>query len=880
MSDNAKMNCVLLCGGKGTRMQSETKHKVCFEIDGTPSILHTIGNFKKVGVDRFITVVGALSGQVTACVGNEFPETAFVYQKDQKGTGNAAKTGFAFIEKFGIEGPLIITMGDKIITPGFIKTAMEKFLNSGVDLLVCVQPQAVNPTGGRIVLDQKGKPLCNREELDTKRAMIYDEMYRLILEGLSKDDLFNRTEMYAESILSNGKKRERVLAELRTLVFDNTEDFKKTVKEKSVIKIGHIELKPAEVDQSAYTNASFYVLSAAAARYAFPLIGDNNAQGEEYLTDIIEILALHGGFRLEMEAVRDEYDILSFNNVEELLFIEDYFRQKKAGATDLPAASCYKPVQEWIALFEHPTRPLINYLAEIYGKDDDLIEERKKAYLSVLHLFAEKHGADRKVVLSRAPGRINLMGRHIDHRGGNVNVMSINKEVIIAAGGRPDDKVTMTNTQPDFGERDFSISEHLIELDWDSWLGYLESGEAEQLIKSAKGDWVNYVKAPVLRLQFQFKDRRLRGMDMAFTGNIPMAAGLSSSSAVVVATAEAFCELNALNLSPQSFVELCGEGEWYVGSRGGAADHAAMKFAQRGQVVKLGFLPFRFDSMFQFPEGYKLIIANSHVKANKTTNAKDAFNSRVASFEFGLMMFKDKFPQYRGAVEHLRDINTDNLGVSAGGLYRMLLSLPEKVRTEELFSMISAENHTRIRSILASHKPPEHYFVRAVVLYGIAECVRAGLCKNLFEAGKIAEFGRLMNISHNGDRVVYYDNAGTPNDYDSNMTDNKLLSLTQDIASNDPQRSVSAGLANQPGGYACSTPEIDFLVDTALKVDGVMGAQISGAGLGGCVMILVREDCTENLAAVLDDAYYTPRGLQSGLTVCAPVSGSGVLNID
>ena len=67
MTRKKDVNCIVLCGGKGTRMQSETKHKVCFEIDGKPSILHTLGNFEKAGVNRSVVVVGF--GPVTECVG-------------------------------------------------------------------------------------------------------------------------------------------------------------------------------------------------------------------------------------------------------------------------------------------------------------------------------------------------------------------------------------------------------------------------------------------------------------------------------------------------------------------------------------------------------------------------------------------------------------------------------------------------------------------------------------------------------------------------------------------------------------------------------------------------------------------------------------------
>jgi galactokinase len=47
---------------------------------------------------------------------------------------------------------------------------------------------------------------------------------------------------------------------------------------------------------------------------------------------------------------------------------------------------------------------------------------------------------------------------------------------------------------------------------------------------------------------------------------------------------------------------------------------------------------------------------------------------------------------------------------------------------------------------------------------------------------------------------------------------------------------------NQPGGYACSTKEIDYIVDVVNQIDGVIGAQLAGAGLGGCVMILAKEN--------------------------------------
>ncbi|MCK5155352.1 MAG: hypothetical protein KAQ69_02895 [Spirochaetales bacterium] len=79
------------------------------------------------------------------------------------------------------------------------------------------------------------------------------------------------------------------------------------------------------------------------------------------------------------------------------------------------------------------------------------------------------------------------------------------------------------------------------------------------------------------------------------------------------------------------------------------------------------------------------------------------------------------------------------------------------------------------------------------------------------------------------------------------------------------------------GGYACSTKEIDFIVDTVNQIDGVIGSQISGAGLGGCVMILVKDEAISAVITTLNKEYYKPNKLSDGITICVPVNGSGLI---
>ena len=132
------------------------------------------------------------------------------------------------------------------------------------------------------------------------------------------------------------------------------------------------------------------------------------------------------------------------------------------------------------------------------------------------------------------------MGRHIDHQGGTVNVMAVNREIILVAAPRTDDVVSLANTEgAQFSEETFRISDLVASLNWDDWQRVIDGPRLQRLLEAARGDWANYVKAAILRLQELFRDRRLRGLDMMVSGDIPMGAGLSSSSALVVATAEA-----------------------------------------------------------------------------------------------------------------------------------------------------------------------------------------------------------------------------------------------------------------------------------------------------------------------------------------------------
>ena len=78
---------IILCAGKGTRMNDDSKNKVSFDCAGTPTINRIISNMKAAGVNRFVVVIGHQAYSVMDCLDGE-DGVVYAYQKEQKGTGH------------------------------------------------------------------------------------------------------------------------------------------------------------------------------------------------------------------------------------------------------------------------------------------------------------------------------------------------------------------------------------------------------------------------------------------------------------------------------------------------------------------------------------------------------------------------------------------------------------------------------------------------------------------------------------------------------------------------------------------------------------------------------------------------------------------------
>jgi galactokinase len=218
--------------------------------------------------------------------------------------------------------------------------------------------------------------------------------------------------------------------------------------------------------------------------------------------------------------------------------------------------------------------------------------------------FAAAFGRAPRFV-ARAPGRVNLIGEHTDYNDLPVLPIAIERGVGIAFAPREDLRVRFANADPRFGEREFEL--------------------APEIEPYPPGDWGNYAKAAA-RLLAAERGARL-GIDAFVSSDLPPAAGLSSSAALVVACGLALARANSIPVDPLDFADAMARAERYVGTASGGMDQAISLAGERGRALKIDFAPLRIERV-ELPSRLAFVVAHSTVVAPKSGAARDAYNAR------------------------------------------------------------------------------------------------------------------------------------------------------------------------------------------------------------------------------------------------------------
>ncbi|MCL6631157.1 MAG: galactokinase [Alicyclobacillus herbarius] len=348
-----------------------------------------------------------------------------------------------------------------------------------------------------------------------------------------------------------------------------------------------------------------------------------------------------------------------------------------------------------------------------------------------------------------APGRVNLIGEHIDYNGGRVFPAALTLGTWLFVRPRTDGVFRFASSS--FAK---TVEVH---------------GPPQAFTYRPEDDFANYPKGVLWVLAE--RGLALSGGDFYFHGNLPYGAGLSSSASVEVATAVAVSRILQADLSAVEIAQLTQRAEnQFVGVNCGIMDQFAVAAGAADAAIALNCATLDFELVPARMSGCRLVITNTNQRRGL---ADSKYNERRSECEQALAQVQAVHPEIR----HLADIPAE--------------------RWQEFAPLIPDATLKR----RARHVVTENGRVNAAIA--------------ALRAGKLQEFGRLLNESHQSLRDDY-----------------------------------------EVTGFA-----LDALAEAAWSAPGCLGSRMTGAGFGGCTVSLVQEDQVSAFQAHVQAHYQQATGI-------------------
>ncbi len=226
-----------------------------------------------------------------------------------------------------------------------------------------------------------------------------------------------------------------------------------------------------------------------------------------------------------------------------------------------------------------------------------------------------------------SPGRVNLIGEHIDYNGGLVMPCAITFGTYLLVSPNDDNL---------FRFRSLNFED---KLDITLQSNYVKTGDS----------WFNY---PLGVIEYFLKDgHQLRGIDMLFYGDIPIGSGLSSSASIEIVTAFALNELLGAGYSKLDLVKLSKSVENnFIGVNCGIMDQFAVAFGEKNKALMLNCDTLDYQAVDSNLGEYILAIINTN-KPRKLAESK--YNERVQECQAALTILKQELD-----IKYLCDIDT------------------------------------------------------------------------------------------------------------------------------------------------------------------------------------------------------------------------------
>lgn len=323
--------------------------------------------------------------------------------------------------------------------------------------------------------------------------------------------------------------------------------------------------------------------------------------------------------------------------------------------------------------------PLVNSLDEIYTPAA-LVHEGER-WNKVFEKFQQEYGTPVQKV-SRAPGRVNIIGEHIDYCGFSVLPAAIERDVLIAFSTDPiteDNKdesipkpskpgktvIVLRNTEEKYSPTAFEVD---------------LTGNGDDLALPEKHHWSSYFIAGTKGILAHLVKTRSRNIStpkpgpalirILVDGTVPEGSGLSSSSAMTTASAIAILEISGrregeFQVGRSDVTNVAIESERLVGVNSGGMDQSASVFSRPMHLLHIEFIPQLKARALPLPRTdppFSFVIANTLVTSNKKLTAKYHYNLRVVECRLGALLlakfldlhvdYKTRpFPSYKTLVD-------------------------------------------------------------------------------------------------------------------------------------------------------------------------------------------------------------------------------------
>lgn len=306
--------------------------------------------------------------------------------------------------------------------------------------------------------------------------------------------------------------------------------------------------------------------------------------------------------------------------------------------------------------------------------------------------------------ISRAPGRVNLIGEHTDYNGGYVLPAAIGYDIKMAAA--PSEDATTRLHSANYNESfEYDTSAPLPRPEVTHWYSY----------------WLAVVQ------QFQARGVQVPALSVAMSGDVPLGAGLSSSAALEVCAATLINEITGAGLPPRDIALLgqAAEHSEYVGVRCGIMDQFASALGRDSHALLLDCHTLDYETV-PFHSGDAAIVI---INTNKSRDLRTSeFNTRRAECEAGLRQINELD---RAEYETLRHVPAEVYARHAAALpekvnLRVKHNITENERVHEFVSALKAADWATAGELLyASHASlRDDYEVSCAELDAIVEIAR------------------------------------------------------------------------------------------------------------------------------------------------------------